>query len=122
MTSMIALRLCWPMFALWYMWWGSTHVVVSTEVTDTKFEIEKGIRYECGVIDRRSVHSMLECAAGCAKDESGCGFNFGSGHCELLSATTSGRITAPGWIHGYNPAGKCQLRHGPNQSVYKLVQ
>ncbi len=109
-TSMIALKLYWPIFALWHMWWGSTHIV-STQITDAKFEIEKGIRYEYGVLDRRSVRSRLQCAGECAKEKSCYGFNFGSGQCELLSATATGRITAPGWTHGYYPTGKCQTRH-----------
>ena len=120
-TSMIALRLCRPMFALWCMLWVSTHLVVSTQMTDAKFEIEKGIRYECGVIDRRSVRSRLQCAGECAKEKSCYGFNFGSGQCELLSATASSRIIAPGWTHGYYPTGKYETRPRKTLLVYKLV-
>ncbi len=111
---MIALKLYWPVFAVWCMWWGSTHLLVSTQITDAKFEIEKGIRYECGVIRRRNVRSRLQCAGECANEKSCYGFNFGSGQCELLSATASGRITAPGWTHGYYLTGKCQIRHQEN--------
>ena len=50
---MIALRLYSPVFALWYMWWGITPHLVSTEIKDTKFELEKGIRYERGVINHK---------------------------------------------------------------------
>ncbi len=110
---MIALRLCRPMLALCYMWWVSTHLV-STQITDAKFEIEKGIRYECGVIGGRSVRSRLQCAGECAKENSCYGFNFGSGQCELLSATASGRVIAPGWTHGYYPTGKYETRHKKN--------
>ncbi len=120
MTSMIALKLCWPIFAVWYMLWGSTQLPVSTQITDVKFEIEKGTRYECGVIDSRSARSMLECSAVCAQDETCYGFNFGSGQCELLSATASDRITAPGWTHGYYPTGKCQIRHQENPIRLKV--
>ncbi len=52
---MIALRLCWTIFALWYMWWGSTHLLISTQITDAKFGIEKGTRYECGVTANRKI-------------------------------------------------------------------
>ncbi len=107
---MIILRLVWPIIALCHMWWGSTHLLVSTQTTDAKFEIEKGIRYECGVIDRRTVRSRLQCAGECAKEVSCYDFNFGSSHCELLSATATGRRTVPGWTHGYYPTGKCYVQ------------
>ncbi len=82
--SMISLRLCWSMSALWCTWWGSTQFPVSTQITDAKFRIEKGIRYECRVMDWLTAHSMLQCAGECPKEKSCYGFNFGSAQCERL--------------------------------------
>ncbi len=98
---MIALRLCWLIFALWYMWWASTPHLVSTNMDDVTFVLEKGIRYGCGVTSRRIGRSKLQCASACAKEKSCHGFNFGSGHCELLSEKASGKSYAPGWNHWY---------------------
>ena len=99
------------MSALWYMWWGSTHLLVSSQITDSKFEIEKGTRSECGVTSNRSAGSIIECAAECAKEKSCYGFNFGSEKCEQLSATAYVKITAPGWTYGYYPTGKYEIKY-----------
>ncbi len=117
---MIALRLCWTIFALWHMWCRSTHLVISAQTTDANFEIEKGIRYGCGVASNRSDGSIIECAAECAKEESCYGFNFLFSQCQLLSATADERITAPGWTHGHYPTGKYQAKYQQNPA-YKLV-
>ncbi len=116
---MTALGLCWPIFALWYMWWGSTHFLASTQTTDANFEIEKGIRYGCGVTYNRSTGSVIECAAECAREKSCYGFHFGFGRCEQLSATAYGRLTAPGWTHGNYPTGKYEIRY--QQISYKFT-
>ncbi len=102
---MIAIRLCWPIFALWYMCWGTTPHLVSTEMTTGKFKMEKGVRYGCGVLDRRRTRSVLGCSGECTKEKSCYGFNYGSGLCELLSAAAAGRADASGWTHG-RPEGK----------------
>ncbi len=78
---------------------------------DANFELETGIRYECGVAYNHTAGSVLECAAQCTSEKSCYGFNFGSGQCELLSAVISARTNAPGWTHGYYPAGKYQTTH-----------
>ncbi len=120
MTTMVAFRLCCPIFTLWCMWWGSTHLLVSTQITNANFEMEKGIRYGCGITSNRSAGSVIECAAECAKEKACYGFNFRFTQCQLLSATADERITAPGWIHGCYPPGKYQGRYQLNPD-YKLV-
>ncbi len=104
-------RLCWSILVVCYMWWGTTPHLVCAQTYDAKFELEKGIRYQCGVIGRRSVRSRLQCAAECATEKSCYGFNFGSGLCELLSVAASGRANAPGWIHGYYRGGEYDRNH-----------
>ncbi len=117
---MIAFKLCWPIFALWYMCWETTSHLVSTQMSNADFELKYGVRYECGVRERHSCHSMLECAANCAKDRTCYGFNFRHRQCELLSAAASFGTNAPGWIHGYRPTGKCQIIRNPSNSRYKV--
>ncbi len=104
LTSVMSPRLCW--FTLCYMWWGSTLHLVSTQTMESEFDLTKGIRNECGVVDRRSVHSMLECAAECSTLKSCYDFNFGFGQCELLSAAAACRADSPGWTHGHSLTGK----------------
>ncbi len=109
---MTSLRLCWPIFVLWNMWWGTTPHLVSAQMSDAMFKLEKGIRYQGGVMARRSARSKLQCAAECAQEKSCFGYNFGFRQCELLSRMASGRTNnAPGWTHGYYPTGKYHTRH-----------
>ncbi len=97
------------------MYWGIATSLASTQINNVKFELEKGIRYQSGVKDRRSGRSILECAAECAEEQSCFGFNFGSRECELMSVVASGRTNnAPGWTHGYTVTGKYQTRQNEN--------
>ncbi len=116
---MIALRWYWSVFALWYIWWGSTPHLISTQMKDYKFELEKGIRYESGVLDSRSASTILECAGECTKEKSCCSFNFGSRQCELLSATAAGRTNESGCTHGYTYGYTGE--HHTNQMATLLV-
>ncbi len=97
---MMAFGQRWLLFAIWYMWWGLTPYLTSAQVDDTKFSLEKGIRYENGVMGRRSARSKLQCAGECAMEKYCYAFNFGSGQCELLPLTASRRTEASGWTYG----------------------
>ncbi len=109
--SMVACRVHWAVFALWNMLLGTAPHVVSTQMNITEFEVEYGIRHSCGILFTRGFGSMIECAAECGKKHFCHGFNFGgSGQCELLSATATGRTNAAGWIHGYFPIGKYRTK------------
>ncbi len=112
---MTSLNLCWPVFALWNVWWGTAPHLASAQRSDAVFELMEGIRYERGVMARRSARSKLQCAAECTKEKSCFGYNFGFRQCELLSATASGRTNnAPGWTHGHYLTGKYQTMHREN--------
>ncbi len=87
------------------MCWG----VASTQINYATFGLEKGIQYQGGLLDRRSAHSILECARECTKEQSCFGFNLESHEGELLYATASGRNNnASGWTHGHKFTGKYQ--------------
>ncbi len=104
---MIGRKLRWSLFSLWYLCWAMQPCLVSTSRVGTMFELENGVRYNCGLLVLRRARSRLQCAAECAKEKSCSGFNFGSGHCELLSAEeASCRTSESGWSHGYDPAAK----------------
>ncbi len=105
-TSMISLRLCWPIFALWYMYQGTMSHLVSTQMKSKKFEIESGLHCEKEDQITHTCRSLVECALMCVNDISCSNFNFGSGQCELLSVADFCRTNAPGWVHGYYANGK----------------
>ena len=107
---MIALRLCWRIYVLWCICLDTNSQLASAESNDRTFELENEVRYGCGVIATHEAHSLTECGLMCVNAESCSDFNFGSGQCELFSATASGRFNAPGWTHGCYPAGKYQTR------------
>ncbi len=111
---MIALRLCWPIFAFWYMWQGATYSLVSTQMNNRKFELENGARYGSRGQTTHTARSILECALLCVNEKSCTNFNFGYGHCTLLPVTTFCRSNTHGWTHGHHPTGKCQ------QEVFQL--
>ncbi len=104
--SMIARKLRWSFFVLWYLCWAMQPYLISTD-RGTTFELENGVRYNCGLMALRKACSRLQCAAECAKEKPCSGFNFGSGQCELLSAEeASCRTSESRWSHGYDPAAK----------------
>ena len=103
--SMIVLRLCWPIFALWYMWQGAKPQLLSTEVNGGYFEVENGVR-QGSALAAHGAHSLAECALMCIKEKSCSDFNFGSGQCELLTGEYYDKNVAPGWTHGYYITGK----------------
>ncbi len=102
---MISLRLYWPILVLWYMCQGTMGHLVSTQVKGREFKIVKGVRYESYDQTTHTVRSMVECALMCVNDISCSNFNFASGQCELLPATSC-TTDAAGWTHGYYPKGK----------------
>ncbi len=109
---MVTLRLCWSIFAVWFLCWGTAPSLVSAQITYAKFELEKEIQYKGGVLDRRSARSILECAWECIEEISCFGFNFWSRECELLSVAASARNNnAPRWTHGHRFAGKYHSRN-----------
>ena len=106
LTSMIALRLCWPIFAIWYVCQPATPHLVSAQTNDRKFKIVSGVRYGSkSKPTELPASSMEECAVMCVNEQSCSNFNFGSGQCELLLISFC-KTDTPGWTHGYNPTGK----------------
>ncbi len=116
---MIALRLCWPIFALWYIWQENTSYPVSAQLADRTFELVNGGRYGSGILASRRAGSLMECAAMCLKERSCSDFNYGFSQCELLSATSSCRNIVPGLTHGYHPTGQYQTT--PHESPLSLT-
>ena len=74
--------------------------LVMSKKNSGNFQLAKGVRYECGGLYTLKSRSNLECALVCAKEDLCSAFNFGGGHCELLSAAASCRTSASGWTHG----------------------
>ena len=104
---MIALRLCWPIFALWYMC-QETSQLVSTHFDGGFFKLVKGVKHGGLVLDHiHRARTLAECASMCVRETSCSKFNFGTvGECELLSAAASCRYNEPEWTHGYNITGR----------------
>ncbi len=102
-TSMIAIKLCWPMWALCYMWHRTT---AYTQIRGKTFQIVNGVRSGSGEGTTHTARSMVECALMCANVESCSNFNFVSGQCELLSVTAYCRANTTEWIHGHYLTGK----------------
>ncbi len=98
----------WSAFSLWCLFWASRpHSAVTQEVDAAKFQLEKGVRYDCGVLATSRARNRIQCAAECGKVKSCAGFNFGDSQCELLSTEASCRecrTEVPGWSHGYLPS------------------
>ncbi len=109
---MIALRLCWPIFAVFYMCQGTTPHLISTQMIEEKVERVNGVRYKGGSLGTCKVRSMVECALLCVQDKSCSDFNFSLGQCELLSSEATCRTNAPEWTHGYRPTSKYQTKLG----------
>ncbi len=103
-TGMMVLRLCWPIFALSYMYHWTTSHIVPAQTNGRIFGLVDGVRDESQAVATQSAASLAECALMCIQDKLCWNFNFGSGQCELLAATSC-RTSAPGWTHGYNQAG-----------------
>ncbi len=76
-----------------------SHLVISQEHS-AKFQLADDVRYECGGLYTLRSRSLSECALVCATEGRCSAFNFGSGHCELLSSAASCRTSASGWTHG----------------------
>ncbi len=119
---MISCTMHWSAFSLWCLFWASKpYSAVTQEVDAAKFQLEKGVRYDCGVLATRRARSRMQCAAECAKVRSCSAFNFGSGQCELLAAEASCRACRtelPGWSHGFIPSTG-QFCHAPHPTQFK---
>ncbi len=94
--------------SLWCMAVRS-HLVISQEHS-TKFQLADDVRYECGGLYTLKSRSRLICAAECTEEALCSAFNFGGGHCELLSAAASCRNSVSGWTHG-STLGKYLIKH-----------
>ncbi len=104
-TSMIAIKLCWPMLALCYMCQRTTSY---TQISGKQFQIVNGVRSGSGEGTTHTARNMADCALMCANVESCSNFNFGSYQCELMSAAASCRTNATEWIHGHYLTSKYQ--------------
>ncbi len=102
---MADLRLCWSIFAIWYMRQGTTSHLVSAHMNGMKFGLVNGAR--CGVRNQttHTVRNRAECALKCAIEECCSNFNFGFGQCELLSESAPCSTNATIWTHGYYVPG-----------------